>query len=138
MMYGNREVVSPDEILDNWDVRFSCCGGILHYGGAPFAWFAKTQRSVSLSSAEAEFFGAPFGFDESTKFGLGLLSTNTQIEPHDAPGTSAFNNRTKCILLWGYVGDWKGTWSGSVDHLWDPHQRGDFEFVLLLFSPGVP
>ena len=42
----------------NWDVRFSCCGGILHYGGAPFAWFAKTQRSVSLSSAEAEFFGA--------------------------------------------------------------------------------
>ena len=29
-----------------------------------------------------------FGFDESTKFGLSLLSTNTQIEPHDAPGTS--------------------------------------------------
>ena len=29
-----------------------------------------------------------FGFDESTKFGLGLLSSNTQIEPHDAPGTS--------------------------------------------------
>ena len=24
----------------------------------PFAWFAKTQRSVSLSSAEAEYFGA--------------------------------------------------------------------------------
>ena len=29
-----------------------------------------------------------FGFDESTKFGMGLLSSNTQIEPHDAPGTS--------------------------------------------------
>lgn len=29
-----------------------------------------------------------FGFDESTKFGLGMLATNTQIEPHDAPGTS--------------------------------------------------
>ena len=29
-----------------------------------------------------------FGFDESTKFGLGLLSSNTQIEPHVAPGTS--------------------------------------------------
>ena len=29
-----------------------------------------------------------FGFDESTKWGLGLLSTNTQLEPHDAPGTS--------------------------------------------------
>ena len=33
-----------------------------------------------------------FGFDESTKFGLGLLSSNTQIEPHDAPGT--------CVLSW--------------------------------------
>ena len=30
-----------------------------------------------------------FGFDESTKFGFGLMSTNTQIEPHDAPGTTA-------------------------------------------------
>ena len=29
-----------------------------------------------------------FGWDESTKFGLGLLSSNAQIEPHDAPGTS--------------------------------------------------
>ena len=29
-----------------------------------------------------------FGFDESTKFGMGLLSTNTQIEPRDAPGTT--------------------------------------------------
>lgn len=29
-----------------------------------------------------------FGFDESTKFGFGLMSTNTQIEPHDAPGTT--------------------------------------------------
>ena len=29
-----------------------------------------------------------FGFDESTKFGMGLLSTNTQLEPHDAPGTT--------------------------------------------------
>ena len=29
-----------------------------------------------------------FGFDESTKFGLGLLSSSTQIEPHDAPGTT--------------------------------------------------
>ena len=29
-----------------------------------------------------------FGFDESTKWGTGLLSTNIQIEPHNAPGTS--------------------------------------------------
>ena len=29
-----------------------------------------------------------FGFDESTKWGLGIMSTSTQIEPHDAPGTT--------------------------------------------------
>ena len=28
-----------------------------------------------------------FGFDESTKYGLGVLSANVQFEPHDAPGT---------------------------------------------------
>lgn len=28
-----------------------------------------------------------FGFDESTKFGISLLSTNVQIEPHNSPGT---------------------------------------------------
>lgn len=28
-----------------------------------------------------------FGFDESTKFGISLLSTNIQIEPHHSPGT---------------------------------------------------
>ena len=29
-----------------------------------------------------------FGFDESTKFGLGILSSNCQIEPHDNLGTT--------------------------------------------------
>ena len=29
-----------------------------------------------------------FGFDESTKFGHGLMSTNVQLEPREAPGTS--------------------------------------------------
>ena len=46
-------------------------------GEAMAAWrLAKARRIIS------------FGFDESTKFGLGLMSTNAQIEPHDAPGTS--------------------------------------------------
>ena len=33
--------------------------------GCPFAWVAKTQRSVSLSSAEAEFFGAMLAAKEA-------------------------------------------------------------------------
>ena len=43
-----------------------------------------------------------FGFDESTKFGMGLLSTNTQIEPHDAPGTSVdVVQRGACLTAGG-------------------------------------
>ena len=52
--------------------------GELTVAGEAIAAFrvAKCKRIIS------------FGWDESTKFGLGLLSTNTQIEPHDALGTS--------------------------------------------------
>ena len=42
----------------NWAVRFSCSGCLIFYHGALFHWFSKMQKSVSLSSAEAEFFGA--------------------------------------------------------------------------------
>jgi transposase InsO family protein len=42
----------------NWSSRFSCSGAIFMLYGCPFHWFAKTQKSVALSSAEAEFFGA--------------------------------------------------------------------------------
>ena len=42
-----------------------------------------------------------FGSDESTKFGKGLLSTNTQIEPHDAPGTSVDVVQRGCTLTAG-------------------------------------
>jgi hypothetical protein len=42
----------------SWLSRFSCSGALFFFHGCVFHWFAKTQRSVSLSSAEAEFFGA--------------------------------------------------------------------------------
>ena len=42
----------------NWAVRFSCSGCMILYHGCLFHWFSKMQRSVSLSSAEAEYFGA--------------------------------------------------------------------------------
>lgn len=41
----------------SWEVRFSCSGAYYFFMGCPFHWFSKMQRSVSLSSAEAEFFG---------------------------------------------------------------------------------
>ena len=43
-----------------------------------------------------------FGFDESTKYGLGVLSNNVQFEPHDAPGTSEdIVPRGACLIAGG-------------------------------------
>ena len=42
----------------SWATKFSCSGAFLCLYGCAFAWFSKMQRSVTLSSAEAEFFGA--------------------------------------------------------------------------------
>ena len=42
----------------SWAVKFSCSGGLLFFMGCLVHWFSRMQRSVALSSAEAEFFGA--------------------------------------------------------------------------------
>jgi hypothetical protein len=42
----------------NWATRFSCSGALYFYHGCLIHWFSKMQKSVALSSAEAEFFGA--------------------------------------------------------------------------------
>ena len=48
-----------DTYVDSsWATRFSCSGCMIFYHGCLFHWFSKMQRSVTLSSAEAEFFGA--------------------------------------------------------------------------------
>ena len=41
----------------SWETKFSCSGAYFFFMGCPFHWFSKMQRSVTLSSAEAEFFG---------------------------------------------------------------------------------
>ena len=63
---GNRPLVfAPntsrglDTFVDSdWAVRFSCSGCLVFFHGCLFHWFSKMQKSVSLSSAEAEYFGA--------------------------------------------------------------------------------
>ena len=48
-----------DTYVDSdWAVRFSVSGCLVFYHGCLFHWFSKMQKSVSLSSAEAEYFGA--------------------------------------------------------------------------------
>ena len=62
---GNRPLVfAPnstrglDTFVDsNWGTRFSVSGCLIFYHGCLFHWFSKAQKSVSLSSAEAEYFG---------------------------------------------------------------------------------
>ena len=41
----------------SWETKFSCSGAYYFFMGCCFHWFSKMQRSVSLSSAESEFFG---------------------------------------------------------------------------------
>ena len=41
----------------SWEAKFSCSGAYYFFMGCHFHWWSKMQRSVSLSSAEAEFFG---------------------------------------------------------------------------------
>ena len=42
----------------NWATKLSCSGAFFFLHGCPFHWFSKMQKSVTLSSAEAEYFGA--------------------------------------------------------------------------------
>ena len=42
----------------SWATGFSCSGAMYFFHGCLFHWFSKMQHSVSLSSAEAEYFGA--------------------------------------------------------------------------------
>ena len=61
-----------------------------------------------------------FGWDESTKFGLGLLSSNTQIEPHDAPGTVVDVVMRGATLTAGGTAD---AIAWSIDHKIFAHAR---------------
>ena len=48
-----------DTYVDSsWAARFSVSGCLVFYHGCLIHWFSKMQKSVSLSSAEAEYFGA--------------------------------------------------------------------------------
>ena len=87
-LYGQRErtlTFAPDGNLpfqvlvdSNWATKFSVSGALYFYHGCLFYWFSKAQHSVSLSSAEAEFFGAMMAarevlFDRDLFIELGIV-----------------------------------------------------------------
>ena len=62
----------------SWTTGFSCSGAFFTIYGCIFHYFCKTQRSVTLSSAEAEYFGATLAakeilFFRAIFFDLGIL-----------------------------------------------------------------
>ena len=77
----------------NWDVRFSISGAVFVFMGCAIHWFSKTQRSVSLSSTEAEFFAAMMAARDCVQIrevlvDLGLL----------APGPSIVRSDNKSVI----------------------------------------
>jgi hypothetical protein len=52
------EGVSDSEYAGDKDTRISVYGYVLYFCGAPIAWKSKAGKSVTLSSTEAEYFGA--------------------------------------------------------------------------------
>ena len=56
---------TADVVDSSWDSKFSCSGAYFLFMGCPFHWFAKMQKSVTLSSAEAEYFGATLAAKEA-------------------------------------------------------------------------
>ena len=73
----------PFEIYvdSNWGSNKSVSGALFFVYGCLFAWFSKTQRSVSLSSAESEMFGLCLALKEGLfyrdlLFDLGIILFN--------------------------------------------------------------
>lgn len=61
----------------DWATLFSVSGGVLTYMGCPIHWFSRLQRSVSMSSTEAEYFAACVMIREVCYFREHSLSLGT-------------------------------------------------------------
>ena len=77
----------------NWDVKFSISGAIFVFMGCAIHWFSKTQRSVSLSSTEAEFFAAMMAARDCIQIREVLLDLGLL-----APGPSVVRSDNKSVI----------------------------------------
>ena len=67
----------------DWSATLSVSGAYLFFMGCPVAWFSKVQKSVTLSSAESEYFGATL----AAKEGLWLRDLLTDLDRRGPHGT---------------------------------------------------
>ena len=75
----------------DWAVKFSVSGGVFEVMGCAVHWYSKVQRSVSMSSTEAEWFAAMVAEREGmylcdllTELGVSLLGA-TAIRSDKSP-----------------------------------------------------
>ena len=99
-----------DTFVDSdWAVKFSVSGCLVFYHGCLFHWFSKMQKSVSLSSAEAEYFGGMmtgrelvFVRDLLVEFGIVLVAASVIWSDSKSAVNMAFDpvafKNTKHIL----------------------------------------
>ena len=79
-----------DTFVDSsWGTRFSVSGAMVFYHGCLFHWFSKMQKSVSLSSAEAEYFGAmmaarDLAFIRDLLYDLGIVLKSAALMNSDS------------------------------------------------------
>lgn len=79
----------------DWSVKFSASGALFFYMGSLVHWFAKTQRSVSFSSAESEIFGAIL----AAKEGIFIRELLADLcRPPSGP-TRIFSDSKSCVDL---------------------------------------
>lgn len=93
----------------DWATRFSVSGGIIEFMGCPIHWLSRSQRSVSMSSTEAEYFACCLLAREILYFrdllaDLGCMQTGPTILLTDNKGVVALSfdpvsfRKTKHIL----------------------------------------
>ena len=85
----------------DWSANFSCSGAYFMFMGCPFHWFSKMQHSISLSSAEAEYFGAMLALKELIFF-RELLFTLGQLA--QGPTTIFTDSKSAVDLSHDHVG----------------------------------
>ena len=79
----------------NWSVRHSTSGWVFQFGCAAVSWGSKKQKTVALSSCEAEIMAA----SESAKEAMYLKQHMEELELHDGDPVVLSSDNTAAIAL---------------------------------------